>query len=165
MRAYVRALLTIVVLAGCGSQQTLPEQPNIAVSPGAITFRQETGSKYFVGVMPYGMDGLVITDEGQNPLTITKLTLSGDTAFFSFVNPAPEGMYCDAGVGGGAVCTINRPPDSAVVTLQFAPTSAGVNARDGGLFNAVLTIESNGVNDGGTVVVPVSAVGIIPDAG
>ena len=57
MRAYVRALLTIVVLAGCGSQQTLPDQPNIAVSPGAITFRQETGSKYFVGVMPYGMDG------------------------------------------------------------------------------------------------------------
>ena len=54
-----------------------------------------------------------------------------------------------------------------MVTLQFAPTSAGVNARDGGLFNAVLTIESNGVNDGGTVVVPVSAVGIISlgDAG
>jgi hypothetical protein len=139
--------------------------PQIAVNPGAIKFRSDLGAEFIVGVTPYGTDGVVITDEGQNPLTITKLTLSGDTAFFSFVDPAPDGMNCDAGVGGGAVCVINRPPDSAVVTLQFAPTSAGVHARDAGVFNAVLTIESNGANDGGTVVVPVTAIGIVPDGG
>jgi hypothetical protein len=158
MRTYVRSLVSIVMLAGCsGSQQTLPQEPQIAVNPGAIKFRSDLGAQCLVGATC--TDGLVITDEGQDPLTITKLTLSGDTAFFSFVNPAPDGMNCDAGVAGGATCIIDRPPDSAVITLQFTPTTAGVNARDAGIFNAVLTIESNGANDGGTAVVSVTAIG------
>lgn len=163
MRTCVRSLLTMVILGGCGSQQTLPEQPQITVSPGSILFRSDLGASFIVGVMPYGTDGVVVTDEGQNPLTISKVTLSGDSAF-SLVQPTPAAPDCD----GGATCqklTINRPPDSALIILQFAPTAAGVAARDGGIFNGTLTIESDGANDGGTVVIPVSARGVVFDAG
>jgi len=156
MRTYVRALFTMVILAGCGSQQTLPDQPQITVNPGQILFRSDIGASFIVGVTPYGTDGVVVTNEGQQPLTISKVTLTGDSAF-SLVQPTPAAPDCDA----GATCqklTINRPPDSALITLQFAPTAAKT-------YTGTVTIESNGANDGGTVVIPVTAVGVVLDAG
>jgi hypothetical protein len=157
MRTYVRTLLSMVILVGCGSQQTLPEQAQISVNPPEMLFRSDLGASFFVGVTPYGTDGVVITDEGQETLTISSVTLDDAEGVFSFLMPTPEGTHCDAGVPN---CYINRPPDSAVVSLQFAPKAAKT-------YHATITITSDGANDGGTVVIPVTAVGALklPDAG
>jgi len=154
MLTYLRTLLSMVVLVGCGSQQTLPVDPVINVSPTALLFRSDLNASFIVGVTPYGTDGLVITNGGQNPLTIHSVTLTGDSAF-SLLMPAPAGD-CD----GGACqkLTIDRSPDSAAIELQFAPTAAKT-------YHGTLTITSDGTNDGGTVVVPVTAVGVVKDAG
>jgi hypothetical protein len=141
----------IVVLAGCGSQQSLPDQPHISVSPSAILFDSDNGGSWYVGGTPSPQDGVVITNQGQNPLTISSVTLTGDSVF-SLVMPTPGSPSCDA----GAMCqklTINRPPDSAVVQLTFTPQTSKV-------YTATVTIKSNGANDGGTVLIPVKAVGV-----
>jgi hypothetical protein len=151
MRSCVRGLLSMVVLAGCGSQQSLPDQPQISVSPSAILFDSDNGGSWYVGGIPSPQDGVVITDQGQTALTINKVTLTGDSAF-TLVMPTPGAPNCD----GGASCqklTINRPPDTAVVLLQFAPTATKI-------YHATVTITSNGTNDGGTLFIPVTAVGV-----
>jgi len=152
MRTCVRSLLTMVILGGCGSQQTLPQQPQIVVTPGVIYFDSDHGGSWYVGST--ATDGVVITNGGQDPLTIDSVTLSGDSAF-SLVQPTPAAPDCDA----GATCqklTIDRYPDTASVLLLFKPTTAKT-------FTATVTITSNGANDGGTVVIPVRAYGV--DAG
>jgi hypothetical protein len=154
MRTCVRSMLTMVILAGCGSQQSVPLDPQITVTPAAIQFDYPAGS-WYVGATAH--DGTVITNGGQNPLTITSVKLTGDGAF-SLVMPAPAASECD----GGATCqklTIDRYPDTAVVQIQFVPTNTKT-------YTATLTITSNGANDGGTVVIPVIANGVNPaDAG
>jgi hypothetical protein len=150
MRSFVRGLVSMVILAGCGSQQSLPVQPQITVSPGAIYFDSDTGGSWYVGSTT--QDGVVITDEGQDPLTISAVTLTGDSAF-TLVMPTPGSTNCDAGPSCQKL-TINRPPDSAVVQLTFAPTATKT-------YTATVTITSNGANDGGTVVIPVRAYGVM----
>jgi hypothetical protein len=154
MRSFVRGLVSMVILAGCGSQQSLPMDPQINVSPGAIYFDSDTGATWYVGST--AQDGVVITDQGQNPLTINTVTLSGDSAF-ALVMPTPGSTDCDAGASCRKL-TINRPPDSAVVQLTFTPTATAT-------YTATVTITSNGANDGGTVVIPVQAYGVTRDGG
>jgi hypothetical protein len=157
MRTYVRSLFSIVMLAGCGSQQSLPVDPQIVVSPSDILFRTDLGAECLVGATC--TDGTTITNGGQDTLTIASLTLSGDTDHvFSFITPAPDGQNCDAGVASGAMCNINRSPDSAVLSLNFTPKADK-------LYTATVTITSNGANDGGTVALNVKAQGRLPDGG
>ena len=83
-------------------------------------------------------------------------SISGDSVF-TLVQPTPAAPECDA----GTTCqktTIDRYPDTALVTVQFVPTNTAI-------YNATVTIKSNGANDGGTVVIPVTAYGVKPDAG
>jgi hypothetical protein len=149
MRTCVRSILTMVILAGCGSQQSVPLDPQIIVTPTSILFDSDQGGSWFVGsTVP---SGTVITNGGQNPLTITAVTLTGDSAF-SVVMPTPGAPDCDAGTTCQKL-TVDRYPDTAVVTLLFTPTNTKT-------YKATLTITSNGANDGGTVVIPVVAIGV-----
>ncbi len=151
MRSFVRGLVSMVILAGCGSQQSLPVQPQITVTPGDIYFDSDTGGSWYVGSTT--QDGVVITDEGQDALTISAVTLSGDSAF-ALVMPTPGSTDCDAGPSCRKT-TINGPHDTgAVVQLTFTPTATKT-------YTATVTITSNGANDGGTVVIPVQAYGVM----
>ena len=141
------ATLGMVGPLACSSQSKLPQQPQISVNPTSLQWSTDVGLATFVGTS-IG-DSLQIQDLGQDPLKISGIFLDGGDGAFTILEPAPSGPDVDA----GAQTTINTRPDFAAVTVFFKPTA-------GKAYDGVLTITSNGANDGGMVLVPLHGVGV-----
>lgn len=147
------ATAAIVGLLGCGSQ-SLPTGPILAVSPTSFNYLSDVDYAVLIGEQP--AFSLQILDPAQNPLTVKSVTLADANNVFTLAMPVPAGFSNN---DAGMKTLINTsPPDAAVVTLYFAPKAAKV-------YDATVTITSDGINDGGTAVVAIHALGVDPDAG
>ena len=68
----------IVCLWGCG-KPTLPDHPQLHLDRDSIGFGQEFGSATFIGTRP--QESLLLENGGLEPLVISSVTLTGDSAF------------------------------------------------------------------------------------
>jgi hypothetical protein len=154
--------LGIVGLVACGSQSNYPVKPVLFVTPGAYDYLGDGGVPgtdtdpalaAYVGTSQ--TFSIQIEDRGQDPLTISKVTLSDPMGGFTLVQPSP------AGPDGGLQSTINSFPQfpaEAFVAFYFTPTAVQT-------YTASITITTNGSNDGGVAIIPIRALGVTADAG
>jgi hypothetical protein len=144
-----------VLLAGCSSGPSYPAGPIINVIPTSwdYTTNPQTYAVY-VGEQPN------FSAQIQNPsttqLVIKSVTLTPTGGAFTLDQPSPAGIVNnDAGV---LKLSIGQPPDSAAISVIFAPT-------DTVIYNATITITSNAINDGGTAIINIHALGVQADGG
>jgi hypothetical protein len=129
------------------------------VNPSSLTYTGDGGSgtvdpnlaAYIGTSQPVSLD---IQDHGTDPLTINSVKIEG-SGDFQLQQPSP------ADVDGGKISTLNPYPTNpahALVTFYFAPSKVGPQT-------ATVVITSNATLDGGVVSIPITALGVTPDAG
>jgi hypothetical protein len=129
------------------------------VNPSSLTYTGDGGTgtvdpnlAAYVGTsQPVSID---IQDHGSDPLTITNVTINGSKDF-QLQQPSP------ADLDGGKISTVSPYPTNpahALVTFYFAPSAVGPQT-------ATVQISSNATGDGGVVIIPITALGVSPDAG
>ncbi len=157
-----RATSSIVGLLAIGSQcllvacggTTLPAGPVVVVTPTSWDYTTDPQTyAVYVGVSPHF--SAQIENPATNPLTISSVKLADPSGAFALVMPSPGGLTNN---DAGLKTTVNGPPDSAVVQVIFSPTATII-------YDATITITTNGVNDGGVAVIKIHALGVQPDGG
>jgi hypothetical protein len=146
-------------MAGCGSSNNLPVQPQIAVSPTGDYFGTDLCLGTYIGEAPEG--DLFVTNGGQDPLTINSITLAtdSDTPTGIFQLSGPNLILPDGGTQTGTPMTLLSQQD-AFLQVIFTPTEQKK-------YTGTITIESNAANMP-TLVVPLRGVGVpppLPDGG
>jgi hypothetical protein len=150
-------------LVACGSQSSnYPPGPVLFVTPTSFTYTGtgdagtvEPNLAAYIGTQPaFSID---IEDHGQKPLTITDVTLNDPSGGFQLVKPAPGGLVDGGTVALNMLNTYPQSPSDAFISFYFIPTKVGP-------YTASITITSNSA-DGGTTVIPITALGVSPDAG
>ena len=117
-----------VALSGSGIQTEL------SATPSELDFGVRE-----VAAGPTSEEAITVTNSGTEPVTLTSLTLSGDTSQFARLTGAAGDCAAGATLGGGASCSVR---------LRFDPTSTGAKS-------ATLTIPSNAA----TVAIPLTGSG------
>jgi len=119
--------VAILALQACSSGPSLPQKPQIKFDRSSLGFGQEFGTGTFVGTsVP---ESLQITNGGQDPLTISSVTLTGDdTSVYTIVS------------GGAMPAGPVKSNDMTFVQILFAPTAVK-------LYTATLNIVSNAENE------------------
>jgi len=143
-------------LTACSNGGSLPLNPQIEVSPTGIYFGTDIGTGTCDSTTIPG--SVQITNGGQNKLTITSVTFTGDSAL-SLTSPSPSVILADGGAQTGTPVTIysEGTPSAAFVQVVCAPPVQS-NAQ---CYTGTLTIASNASNGkGGTITVPVQCAGI-----
>lgn len=118
----VIAVAIIVGSSGCGKgEEPLKPKPQLLLDRDSLGFGQEFNSGTFIGQSP--VQSLRIQNDGQQLLTLTSVTLSGDSAFM--MTPPPKTML--------------KQREFTFVQLSFKPTEEKV-------YSGTLTIVSDAEN-------------------
>jgi hypothetical protein len=110
------SLLSALIFAACSDSESIPQKPQIKLSPESIQTSSYVNSTFKAGVQ--------IQNMGIDPLIISDVQLSGDGAFTRIEGPSKT--------------TLNSR-ESAFVQLAFTPTQVKA-------YSATLTITSNAEN-------------------
>ncbi|MHB8417920.1 MAG: hypothetical protein ACYDCL_07580 [Myxococcales bacterium] len=149
-----RISIALALFAACGSSNNLPVQPQIAVDPTGLYFGTDICLGTCIGAAPDS--SIQIINGGQNPLTLTSVTMAAPSVF----TMSPPGLPLpDGGVQTGTPLTIPSQQE-AFVRVIFAPQAFQK-------YLGTITIISNAQNaDGGVTTVPLRGAGIpgcLPD--
>ncbi len=154
------ATLGMLGLLACGSQSSnYPPGAVLIADPASLTYMPSDGGGFEPQLAAYVGTSQTLTidlqDHGQAVLTIKSVTLTDPGGGFQLIPPSP------AGGDGGMLSTLNPHPQSpadAFVGFYFTPTTAGP-------YSATINITTNATSDGGLTIIPITALGVAPDAG
>lgn len=145
---FQRVTVVLAMMAACSSSPPLPVDPQISVSPTGDYFGTDLCLGTYIGEAPEG--DVTITNGGQNPLTLTAVSMSAPSVF---TLTGPVMLLSDGGSVSGTPMTIGSE-QSAFLQVIFAPT-------DVEKYTGTITITSNAQNSP-ELVVPLRGVGV-PD--
>ena len=110
------SLLSALIFAACSESDSIPQKPQIKLSPETVQTSSYVNSTFKAGVQ--------IQNTGLDPLVLSDVQLCGDAAFTK--------------VDGPSKTTLNRG-ESSYVQLAFTPTQVKA-------YSGTLTITSNAEN-------------------
>ncbi len=155
-----RVLIAVAIFAGCGSSNGLPVQPQIEVSPAGLLFGTDLCLGTWIGTAP--QNDLQILNGGQDPLTITAVTMAAPGVFQM---TGPNMILPDGGFQTGLPMTI-QSQQTAFLQVIFQPTAVQK-------YEGTITVSSNAQNEpalavplrGVRVADPVDGGYVVVDAG
>lgn len=121
------SLVLMLALVACGSEDELPNAPQLVTDVVELRFGQDVGELTYVGARTYNT--LSVKNGGLEALTLTAVNKSGDGAF-TFSLPAEDVLPLTLGAR-----------QQTFVEVVFAPTQVGT-------FTGTLTLVSNASPEG-----------------
>jgi hypothetical protein len=141
----IAVVVALFCACACGSGKSLPVQPQIDVSPAGLYFGSDLCLAVYINTSPE--NDLQIENEGQDPLTLTSVSM-GSSDVFQLAGP--NMILPDGGTQSGVPMTL-QSQQRAFLRVIFSPTAV-VKYTD------TITIVSNAQNSP-TLTVPVRGVG------
>lgn len=128
---------------------TLGVEPELCVDRSALGFATEFGSGTFIGTRP--VDSVIISNRGQKPLEISKLTFQGEPEF------KVTASWAGTAVGSDIPATSIPGAGKAYLQVEFGP-------RSNRGYSASIDLDNNSTNQG-RLTIQLTGCGVLTDGG